>query len=634
MGAEVVNGVVVRLDADPDEPGTFLCAKVRRFPALAVGPERVLRPLRRVGPRGARSSFEPVSWDLALDLLVDRIRAERQTPSAVLPYWYGGSNGMLTGNAADAWFFHRIAASDIQRTLCAANTGAGAKAVWGDMPSADPASVDDVNGLLMWGVNPSASGIHFVPRARALKARGGWLAVVDPRRTPLAAAADVHLAILPGTDVAVAHALAHVALRDGLADEEGLEAYAEGLPAWRAEVAHWTPERAAAVSGVDPGALVAVAHGYASAGSALLRCGWGLERNRNGVDSVRAVLSLPAVFGKMGRGGWALSTSAGYRMALDALRPPPSGRRTFNMTQLASVLEHASDPPVRLLFVYNCNPVATVPDQDRLLAQLGRADLFTVVHDAFFTDTAAEADLVLPATTFLEHADLSRAYAGYLLRWAPAVVPAAGEAWSNLRLFRALADRLGFGGDAPFDRDEEAWGAAICGTVPGAPADLWPTLRDARAVPVPPAKQVWPPAALVRLADPEPPRHRSPPVDADLPLILISPASPRGINSMLMQDVPGVLRVSAADAAARGLEEEQPVVVWNSRGSVEVAWEVGTDLRPGVVELPKGLWRRATRNGRTAVALAPDHVDERGGGACYNDARVDVRSARLPLPAM
>jgi anaerobic selenocysteine-containing dehydrogenase len=625
MGAEVVNDRVVRLDADPGEPGSFLCAKVRRFPALASGGERVLRPLRRVRAGTDRGAFEPISWDAALDLVVARLVAERATPSAVLPYWYGGSNGLLTGNAVDAWFFHRIGASDVLRTLCAANTGAGARAAWGDLPSADPADVDNMDGLLLWGCNPSSSGIHYVPRVRALKARGGFLAVVDPRRTPLAAIADLHLPIQPGTDVAVAHALAHVALRDGLADIEGLRSHAVGVEAWEAEVARWTPERAATLAGVDAGALVGLAHGYAAQQRAMVRCGWGLERNRNGVDAVRAVLTLPAVFGKMASGGWALSTSAGYGMALDRIRPPPSGRRTFNMTGLATVLETAADPPVRVLFVYNCNPVATVPDQDGIVRQLRRPDLFTVVHDAFFTDTAAEADLVLPSTTFLEHADLSRSYSAYVLRWAPAVVPPPGEAWSNHRLFCALAQRMGFGDEAPFDRNEDAWAQAICGTVPGATDELWPALREARSAAVPPSRQTWP--WPVRLADPEPPRHRPNPCDGDLPLALLSPASPRGINSLLMHDVRAVLRLSSADAASRGLQAGEPVAVENARGRVVVDWEVGADLPQGVCELPKGLWRRATRNARTATALTPDHVDARGGGACYNDARVEVSRA-------
>ncbi len=628
LSASIVNGQVVKLDSDPEEPGSYICAKVRRFPSLAVGPDRIARPLRRIGPRGVgRSSFVEISWSEALDEVERRIRAESATPAAVLPYWYGGSNGMLTGNSVDAWFFDRIAASDIERTLCAANTSAGAAAVWGTTPSADPASIDDCDGLLLWGNNPSASGIHLVPRVTALIERGGWLGVVDPRRTPLARKADLHLQVLPGTDVVVALALAHVAFQEGLADEQGLRAHSDGFDAWFSAVQRWSPEAAARVAGVDVGALRALALGYASRSPALLRAGWGIERNRNGTDAVRAILSLPAVFGKMGPqgGGWALSTSAGYGMALGSIRPKPSGRRTFNMTQLGRILSEASDPPIRLLYVYNCNPVATVPDQDAVRRGLARDDLFTVVHDAFFTDTAAEADLVLPATTFLEHADLTRSYAGYILRWAEPVVAPFGESRSNLDVFRELAGRFGFGDEAPFAWDAAAWGSAIAGTVPGADASLWERLRADRSVAVPPARQVWPPSAPMRLADPMPPVFREVPEDGHLPLTMLSPADRRGINSMMMNDVVAVLRVSPSDASSRGLRHGELVTVFNGRGEVVLPWESSDDLRPGVCEMPKGLWRRASKNTASSVALVPDHVDARGGGACYNDTRVDVR---------
>ena len=640
LDVEVEGATVRAIRGSHRHPWTegYICAKVARFGQRVHGPERILHPAVRVGPKGPGARYVDVSWEEALQRVAERFQTAIDGPGAeaILPVWYGGSNGMITGGGMDMRFWNRLGASRCGRTLCAANTGAGTRAVYGGMASTDPADVAATNLLVLWGVNPSASGIHLVPPARAVQARGGSLIVVDPRRTPLARQADLHLAVLPGTDVALALALVHLAVRRGHVARDFLDVHADGSQELEVAAAEWTPDRAAAVCGVPAADIVRFAELYAAAQPALVRCGWGVERNRNGSDAVKAVLTLPAVYGKFGvrGGGYVMSTSSGYRMDAAAWQGPtresPRGTpRTINLSQLAAALEDVRDPPVEVLYVYNCNPAVTVPDQARLLAQLARDDLYTVVHEQVWTDTCAYADVILPATTFLEHEELTRSYGGYVLQWSEAVVPPVGEARSNHAVFQALAERLGLTGpdDAGLRESPQQIAAAILAATPGA-VDF-ATLQADRAQALPSPVQfvdTFPPARI-QLAPP--PRHLPPPADAERPLVLISPATSTAISSTGYEAQAAgsaELVMHPEDAGARGLQTGSIARAWNSRGEVRVRVRVGDEVRPGVVSLPKGLWRSATLNGWTSNALIPAHVDATGGGACYNDARVDVEA--------
>jgi anaerobic selenocysteine-containing dehydrogenase len=427
-----------------------------------------------------------------------------------------------------------------------------------------------------------------------------------------------------------------VCLREGLDDRRFLEKHARGLESLTEAAGAWPAPRAAELCGVDPGLLEQVPRELARRRQVFFRVGWGLERNRNGTDAVRAVFMLRALLGRFDGPacGVALSTSQGYRMDFSKaeaahLRVKPS--RQLNMSQLARVLDETKDPPVKLLYVYNCNPVATAPNQTRLARALGRESLFTVVHEQVLTDTCAFADLVLPATTFLEHKELCRSYGGYALQWTDALVKPRGEARPNHAVFAALAKALGL--DEPELRasEEDIARAALAGTR-GVETTL-EDLREKSYIPVKPLTQfvdVFPSRGHVDLAGAAPPRYRPAPAGAELPLVLVSPASDRAITSTLFEGLtPGTARlsISPADAAARGVRSGDLVRARNEFGEVVAELEVDEDLRPGVASLPKGLWRRATKNGSTANALAPDHVDELGGGACYNDARVEVTRA-------
>lgn len=619
---------MTRIDGSDKNPLTesFICSKVAKFGRRVYGPERVLHPAIRVGPKGPGARFERVSWDEAMAVAAERLRAIRAESGgeAILPYWYGGSNGYVTGGGLDSRLWARLGTSQLLRTFCASNAGAAVESVYGSLPSADPLDVDHADCVLLWGMNPTASGIHLVPRLNALVERGGKLVVVDSRRIPLAKKAALHLAPLPGTDVVVALAMLHLAFARGWADGASL-AKAPDAGALGAHVADWTPERAAKIADVPARDIEAAAEIYASSSPALVRCGWGLERTRNGVDAIRAVLSLPAVYGKFGPrgGGYAMSTSPGYRTDKSRYVPKHPPTRAVNMSRLGRALLELQDPPIRALWVYDCNPVATAPDQQRVIRGLLREDLFVVVHEQSWTDTCDYADVVLPATTFLEHKELTRSYGGYLFQWAEPVVPPVGEARPNHQVFGELARRLDLRGDDLAVTEEELARAVVDAT-PTAPADAWEQLMTGRVAKVPSPLQL---PERFRLVGDAPPAYRPPPVDADLPLALISPASSRGVSSTMFETLgEGEARVSLhpADAAARGLSDGDAARVWNSQGEAALRVAIDRDLRPGVCMIPKGLWRRSTLDRATGNSLVPDHVDERGLGACYNDARVEV----------
>ncbi|MCB9698271.1 MAG: molybdopterin-dependent oxidoreductase [Alphaproteobacteria bacterium] len=632
LAVEVVDGRVGRLHgthANPMTAGT-ICGKVAKFARRVHGPERVLTPLRRVGPRGPGATFGPVGWDDAMSEIALRLRTiiARHGAEAILPYWYGGSNGFVTGGGLDARLWARLGTTLIERTLCASNTGAGARAVYPGLPGSDPLDIEQSGCVLLWGMNPNASGIHLVPHLRALLDRGGSLAVVDPRRIPLATKATLHVAPLPGTDVPLALALIRLAFERGWADQAFLQRWAPDADALRQHVDPWTPEAAAAVCGVRPAEIEALAELYGTAtGPAMIRAGWGLERTRNGTDAVRAVLSLPAVYGKFGvrGGGYVLSTSAGYRTDTAAITPEHRGR-VVNMSHLGRLLLETSDPPIEAIWIYDCNPVATVPDQQRVVRGLSREDLFVVVHEQSMTDTCDYADLVLPATTFLEHKELSRSYSGYLMGWAEPVVPPVGEARPNHLVMADLATRLGH---PDLVCPEEAIARDVVVATAAAPPGTWERLLEERVVKLPSPVQFVDafPTGSVALCGEDPPRHRPPPSDADRPYVVVSPSSTRGISSTLFETLgEGAARVAIGeqDAAALGVDEGELVRLENSVGHATLRATIDPTLRPGVLCIPKGVWRKSTVDGWTVNALIPDHVDERGGGACYNDARVDV----------
>ena len=641
--ATVQNGRLTALDGTHANSVTagYICAKVRRFGERLYGPDRLLHPMVRKGPKGL-ASFARVSWDEALALIADRIREAKEHfgGEAVLPYSYGGSNGLLTQDTSDATLFRRLGASRLARTVCAAPTGAANLGMYGKMPSVSYEDVPEARAILLWGANPSASGIHLVPYIRDAQRRGGALIVVDPRLTPLAKQADIHLAVRPGTDLPVALAMHRFLFEEGLADTAFLARHATGADRLRERAREWTFERAAAEAGIDAEQLRRAAEVYAAASPALVRCGWGQERNRNGGSASMAILALPAVAGKFGLpgGGYMMSNSASWGITRDWIGAPEPQTRVVNMNHLGRALTQFDDPPVRVLYVYNSNAAVTSPAQQLVFKGLEREDLFTVVHDQVMTDTARYADVLLPATTFLEGYDMARGYGPLSLRLGRPVLEPAGESRSNADVFGALLRRLDLAVDGDPDGELEEM-LHVLAKLPPAIAD---GLRE-RGVAEPPHGgrpvqfvNVWPltddrkihlfPEQLDREAPAGLYGYQPDPRTPQYPLTLISPASERTISSTL-GEIPrpeARLLMHPADAAARGLQDGDAVRIYNERGEVRCNLRVGAWICPGTVSLPKGLWRRHTANGYTTNVLAPDTLTDLGGGACFNDARVEV----------
>ncbi len=636
---------IVKIDGSRKNPVTngYICAKVRRYGERVYGSDRLLYPAVRSGPKGS-GRFKRVTWDEAIDLVAARFEHARATAGAesILPYSYGGSNGLLTQDNIDAQLWWRFGTSRLARTVCAAPTGAANLALYGKMASVTYQDYPHAKLIILWGVNPSASGIHLIPFVREAQSRGAKLVVIDPRTTALARAADLHLAVRTGSDVAVALAVHRHLFANGLADGEFLRQHTTGAEVLQQRAEPWTFARAADVAGVDAAAIETLATLYAESSPALVRCGWGLERNRNGGNAALAVLALPAVGGKFGvrGGGYSMSNSTSWNIDRTWIDAPEPATRIVNMNHLGRALTEYDDPPVNVLFVYNCNPAATVPDQHRVIKGLEREDLFTVVFEQVMTDTALYADLLLPNTTFLEAYDFAKGYGPISLDLARPVIDAVGEARTNADVFGALCTRLGLlkDGEPSGELDlmvgilkhlpgsigrelgDGAMATPPCGPAPVQFVDVFPNTAEGKVNLFPAALDSSTPFGLYRFQpDPQTARY---------PLALISPASDRTISSTLGElprnDVK--LLMHPDDAQARGLGQDDLVRIFNDLGEVHCQLTVAATIRLGTVSLPKGIWRRSTRNNHTGTALVPDTLTDLGEGACFNDARVQVAS--------
>jgi anaerobic selenocysteine-containing dehydrogenase len=635
-------GRIVKIDGGDANPTTrgFICGKVRRFADRVYGEDRLLHPAIRQGRKGD-GVFTRVTWDEALDHIAQRMIEIRDSAGAeaILPFCYGGSNGLLTQDTNDARLFRAFGTSRLARTVCAAPTGAANQSLYGKMPGVTYQDYVHARLIVLWGVNPSASGIHLVPYLKEAQQAGAKLVVIDPRRTALAKQADLHLAPRPGTDLPVALAIHRYLFENGHADTRFLDAHTTGAAELRARAGEWTMDRAAAEAGIDAGDLQRFAEMYVAASPALVRCGWGLERNRNGGAAAAAVMALPAVAGKFGLrgGGFSMSNSSAWGIKaaswLNDTPEPPT--RVVNMNHLGRALLEYKDPAVQMLFVYNCNPLATMPDQNRVLEGLKREDLFTVVYEQVFTDTARYADVLLPATTFLENYDIAKGYGPISLQLVRPVIQPVGDARPNPEVFSDLASRLGLGepeeevdtlmriaGRLPQDIAaelmEEGHAAPPFGGAPVQFVDVFPLTGDQKVHLFPPELEAEAPNGLYR--------YQSDPGTERFPLALISPASEKTISSTLgeLRERPAVLRMHPSDAQARHIGQDDPVRVFNDLGEVQCPVGLDPDIRPGTVSLAKGLWRKSTYNGATSNALVPDSLTDLGGGACFNDARVQV----------
>ncbi|HNG23505.1 MAG TPA: molybdopterin-dependent oxidoreductase [Microthrixaceae bacterium] len=621
---------IVRIDAAPatdSNPMTdgWICAKVRRSTRRVHSPERILTPLRRTGPKGS-GAFEPISWDDALELVATEIRSAitEHGPAAVVPFLYNSSAPTFSDRLM-VRLFAELGTSEVAHTICAYTAAIAWHSTFPNMASADPLDVAHSDLVVIWGANPSTSNTHLTPLLTEARGRGAAVVGIDPRRTPTAARADRHLAVRPGTDDVLALATAAELDRLGLVDRSFCDANAEGAEELLAAARAWTPSTAAEVCGVDASAITELAELVGTRRPGLLRLGWGMERNRNGGSGIRAALGLWVLAGQFGRPGSGVVTStssAAEDDTLDDLPDAPPRARTLNMNRIGHDLAHA-DPPVAVLIVQGANPAVSAPDQQAVLAGLSREDLFTVVHDQVMTDTATFADVVLPATTYFEQGDdVAVGYTSYAASPLRRVIAPVGESRTNGEVAAGLAAALGVDGYHPEQvppppLPERAVPTRPQGTVQFGPVGEPGTTR--------------PDGGRARLAlgagsDPVP-THR--PVDSPFPLTLITPASSRQINSMFGEydPPPAQISVSPEDASARGVLDGADVRVFNDLATLVLPARIDPSVRPGVVSIPKGLWRRHLPGGLTANALTPAEVEHTIGGAVFHDARVDIAPA-------
>jgi anaerobic selenocysteine-containing dehydrogenase len=613
---------IVKVDASPVSGFTdgWICAKVGRHARRVHGPERVMTPLVRTGPKGA-GEFREASWDEALALIAGRMQEAIATdgPASSVAYTYNSSSPEFERDSTTEALFAALGATRVSHTICAATVGEAWRRVFGTMASADPRDVVHSDHVVIWGANPTVSNTHFAPLVNDARKRGAKVVVVDPRRTAMAKRADLHLAVRPGTDVVLALAVADLWVRAGTIDEQFVAHHADGVDAFLAVAAEWPVERAADVCGLEVGDIERFAGEWAEAQRSMLRLGWGLERNANGGNACRAVLALPVLGGHFGHPGAGVIGSTRAPLPDPEQRWPSFARverRALPMHQIGEWLAPGAGDPCRVLFVQGANPVVTCPDQSAVLAAFARDDVFTVVHDQVLTDTARYADVVLPATTAFEVDDVHTGYGSLAVHPVRRVIDPVGQSRSNDDTGLALARAMGLD-----------WDAAPPPTVTAGV----PEVASLQFV------DTHPPGGRARLTDPDlgPPTYR--PVEApggdDTRLRLISPANPRTINSVFgeFQSPAPEITLHPDDAESRGLTAGEDVRVGNELGSLVLTLRVSTDVRPGVATVAKGGWLSAHPDGRGVNVLTPTTADGLAGGACFNDALVEV-AALSPEP--
>lgn len=648
-------------DANPITE-SVVCYKVARYyPAFVHGPRRLTHPLLRIGAKGQtedEGQFARISWNEALDRVHEGLSKaiDRFGPEAVIPFNYAGPHGMLAGGSMDLRFFHKLGASKLDRPpFCGGVKGEAAVSVYGAMPGTPPEQGEDAELIIVWSNNVTVSNLHFIRIINRAKAKGARIVVIDPKRIKAAEQADLHLAINPGTDVVLAYALAAELEAIDALDRAFIEQWAVGADAFLDAARQWPVERAAEVCGVPAESIRTLTRWYADASPALIALGNGMERSRNGGNSVRAALALPVLAGKWGvRGGGAIvKVGAAVPKTIAKLQRPdlaPKGTRTVNILDVPSaILGEDADtpwaPPVRGLFIYNHNPVATHPEQARMRRALSHPELFTVGCDVQMTDSMAYADVILPACSHFEHDDLFPAYGTTFLQRAEAVIPPVGEALPNTEIFRRLAARFGF--DEPCFRATDAElmddavdseDARLGGMRPSElPMDsaLNMTAKDGRSEIIP-FMTVFPetPSGKAELRSDwmaevrgfAVPAYRA--LDSAYPFALITPSSADRTNATFGGDPASdgmpTIEIHPEDAASRGLAGGDLARVFNDLGEVRFSVHVTDKVRSGCLYSPKGTWARTSDTGLTVNALIPNTKADLCDGACFNDARVDI----------
>ncbi len=708
----VEDGRATKIQGDPEHPVTrgFLCAKVAKYLDRVYSPDRVLYPMRRIAAKGpgaeaagggarAAQAWERISWDEALDEIAARFRAiaEEFGSEAILPYSYGGTLGALNGASMDRRFFHRLGASQLDRTICSAAGEAGLKSVLGVKLGTEPEQFRHSKYIIAWASNIHGNNVHLWPFIAEARRNGAKLVVIDPYRTRTAECADWYLPINPGTDAALALGMMHVIIGEGLHDPDYVAKYTLGFEQLRGKVKQYPPERVAQWTGIAAGDIRKLAREYATARPSVIRLNYGVQRSEGGGMATRTIVMLPCITGSWKEVGGGLQMSVSGAVDLNTrvlkradLMRTALGReaRTINMVELGRVLNTVNDPPVKALFVYSSNPAAVCPEHNEVVRGLLRPDLFTVVHEQFFTDTTDYADIVLPATTFFEHKDLQKAYGHYYLQVSNQAIAPLGGCRSNVEVFRGLAERMGFNEDcfresvdemidAALDSDDP-WMQGISrerleqgqvrlnfgpsgSRLPASAAELRSAGHSGAAVPT---QSIQPDPFLpfahggfrtpsgkaelyseaVKGLGLDPVAEFTPPTesrhgekDSAFPLELLARKADNFLNSTFSNipsvqemEEPGLLEISAADARARGIGNGDSVRVFNHRGDILLKARVDGKVQPGVVSARLN-WAKMTSGFQSINALTSEKLTDMGNSATFYSVLVEVELSK-PSP--
>ncbi len=690
----VDNGRATKIQGDPAHPVTrgFLCGKVAKYLDRVYSPDRVLYPMKRVAPKGtqaessgvgAQQAFQRISWDQALNEITLRFKKiiGESGSEAILPYSYGGTLGVLNGASMDRRFFHRLGASQLERNICSAAGEAGLLSVIGAKLGTEPEQFAQSKYIIAWASNIHANNVHLWPFISEARRKGGKLVVIDPYRTRTAACADWYLPINPGTDAALAMGMMHVIIRDNLHDADYVQRYTVGFDELREKVGQYPPDCAAHWTGIASSDIEKLAREYAITRPSVIRVNYGVQRSENGGMATRAITMLPCITGswKEVGGGLQLSTSGSYQLNQQALKRPDLmetalGRpaRSVNMVELSTALNTLNDPPIKVLFVYSSNPAAVCPNHNEVIRGLKRPDLFTVVHEQFFTDTTDYADIVLPATTFFEHKELQTAYGHYYLQMSEQAIEPLGECRSNVELFRSLAERMGFEEKCFRESLDEMMDSAletpnpwmkgitrqrlekdghvrlnfpeasseddgVTGKIPIAEEDYTPFLpfKNGKFPTASGKAELYSESLKAQGLDPVvqfiPPSESRHGADAkSFPLELLARKADNFLNSTFsnlpsvqqMEEL-GLLEINESDAKARGIIDGDKVRVYNARGEIVLQARVDGKVQPGVVSAHL-FWAKFTPGSRNINVLTSEKLTDMGNSATFYSVLVNV----------
>jgi len=682
----VEDGRATKIQGDPNHPVTrgFLCAKVAKYLDRVYSPGRVLYPMKRVVPKGSgnrdASDFRRISWEEALDEITARFKsvAAEFGPEAILPYSYGGTLAVLSGASMDRRFFHRLGASQLERAICSAAGEAGLKSVIGVKLGTEPEQFRQSRYIIAWGANIHGNNVHLWPFVEEARRAGAKLVVIDPYRTRTAKCADWYLPIHPGTDAALALGMMHVIIGEDLHDADYVAKYTTGFEQLRDKVKDYLPERVANWTGISESDIRKLAREYATVRPSVIRVNYGVQRSQGGGVAMRAITMLPCITGSWQEvgGGLQLSTSGGWGLKKAALEntdlmDKALGRpaRVVNMVKLGGALNTLDDPPVKALFVYNSNPAAVCPNHNDVIRGLRRPDLFTAVHEQFFTDTTDYADIVLPATTFFEQKDLQTAYGHYFLQMSNQAIEPLGECRSNVELFRGLAQKMGFDEACFSESLDEMIDLALSSPNPwlkgidrerleregharlnfsggatavrGEPTPFLPFAQGGFQTPSGKAELFNPVLAeqgldpVAEFVPPDESRHGG---EANtFPLELLARKADNFLNSTFSNvpavqsmEEPGLVEIHPRDAQARGIRHGDTVRVFNGRGQISLRARVNGAVQAGVVAAALN-WAKLTPGGGNINTLTSEKLTDMGNSATFYSVLVEVELAK-PIP--